>query len=176
MPNAPTAPTTAKGKKHVAFAQQGRSTRRNAAKGSTSGAKRSAPAKPFRPKASRMVFGFLVTEECMREYVRLHPEDVYLPKWASDPDERASQIRSVKNMLERNIPQACRDHFPSLPQFKEIRIGVTDGRRYGNAVILADTDSRDTVTPPPPHIIEEVAKYIGQEGVKPEWFYVDVVA
>ena len=87
-----------------------------------------------------MVFGFLVTEECMREYVRLHPEDVYLPKWASDPDERASQIRSVKNMLERNINQACREQFPSLPQFKEIRIGVTEGRNYGNEVILADTD------------------------------------
>ncbi|KAL1755436.1 hypothetical protein FB107DRAFT_290885 [Schizophyllum commune] len=164
----------AKTSKRVSFAK---GTKSSASKSPTQRASRShLTSVRHYPKASRMVYGFLVTEDCMRAYVRLHPEDVYLPKWASDPDKRASQIRSVKNMLERNIPQACRDHFPSLPQFKEIRIGVTDGRHYGNAVILADTDSRDTATPPPPHVIEEVARYIGQEGVKPEWFYVYVVA
>ena len=162
----------AKTSKRVLFAK---GTKSSAYNSPTQRASRLTPVRHY-PKASRMVYGFMVTEDCMRAYVRLHPEDVYLPKWASDPNQLASQIRSVKNMLERNILQACRDHFPSLPQFKEIRIGVTDGRHYGNAVKLADTDSRDTATPPPPHVIEEVAKYIGQEGVKPEWFYVYVVA
>ncbi|KAI5893307.1 uncharacterized protein SCHCODRAFT_02687401 [Schizophyllum commune H4-8] len=174
MSSASAAAASNNDKKHVAFAPEDISAQRSTRK--STGAKRSSPASSYRPNAPRKVFGFLVTEDCMRAYYRLHPEDVYLPNWHPDPKKRASQIVAVKDMLEWDIPQACRERFPSLPQFKEIRIGVTDGRRYGSAVILADTISKDTASPPPPHVIEEVAKFIGQEGIEPEWFVVDVTA
>ncbi|KAL1744236.1 hypothetical protein HDZ31DRAFT_64285 [Schizophyllum fasciatum] len=126
---------------------------------------------PLYPEADHLVYGFLVSDECIKAFIRKHEFPV--PDPDPDPSKHIAQVWGMRGVMWHLITALSREHFPCLPRTREMMMLVTDGvRPTAPAVVIADNRRMEWVYPPPDDVVKQVAEYLNQENVKPRWFLV----
>ncbi|KAL1744242.1 hypothetical protein HDZ31DRAFT_64290 [Schizophyllum fasciatum] len=132
---------------------------------------RASPPVPLYPEVPHLVYGFLVSDECIKAYVRKYNFPV--PDWSSDPRERAAQIYAMRGAMWHYITAQTRARFACLPRTREMMMLVyAEARPLAPAVVMADNRRMEWVYPPSDDVVKQVAEFLDQENEEPKWFMV----
>ncbi|KAL1744237.1 hypothetical protein HDZ31DRAFT_64286 [Schizophyllum fasciatum] len=129
------------------------------------------PLVPLYPEVDHLVYGFLVSDECIKAFLRKH--DFPVPDPDPDPSQHFAQVWAMRVIMWHQITAQSRERFPCLPRTREMMMRVTDGvRPTAPAVVMADNRRMEWVYPPPDDVVKQVAEFLNLENVKPRWFLV----
>ncbi|KAI5899386.1 uncharacterized protein SCHCODRAFT_01146793 [Schizophyllum commune H4-8] len=125
------------------------------------------PTPLHKKRRRRLVYAIKLTEEGMRSFNEEHfgpppaglTEEQYETWW----EKRQCSLSAI-------IPRHCIHRFNLHAANPSLVTLIRDGNTLESAVAFADNSSRRTSALPSPQLVADVAKYMHQEGDRPQWY------
>lgn len=129
------------------------------------------------PPASRSskahrVYAIKLSDTGMRQF---HDKHIGPPPEGMTEEQEEEWWQDMREVMVAIVPSYCMSQF-NLPMARpsSFLTVVREGKTLSEVVALADNRARrqSARVPPPDSVVEEVAKFIYQEGDKPQWYTV----
>ncbi|TRM67545.1 hypothetical protein BD626DRAFT_479117 [Schizophyllum amplum] len=134
-------------------------------------AKIAAAAASLRSKYHR-VYAIKLSDPGMRQF---HDKHIGPPPEGMTEEQDKEWWQRRRDAMVAIVPSYCMPRF-KLPMARpsSFLTTVREGRTLSEVVVLADNRARrkSARVPPPESLVKEVAKFIYQEGDKPQWYTV----